>query len=157
MSNPDNPELRNGGSTDDTDAKNDKPIYGERKRKFNDVRKRKYLKLLADKGMGLVAAAHAVGVNISTVEAHRNEQPEFDEAVTHAQMDANGKVQNALYKGAIEGNTTAAQVWLYNRDPNNWRDKRNIGLEGPGGGPIEVTWNQILRESIQEDEKNESA
>jgi len=30
------------------------------------------------------------------------------------------------------------QVYLYNRDPKRWSDKRNIRLAGEGGGPIEV-------------------
>ena len=33
-------------------------------------------------------------------------------------------VENALFKNAIEGNTTAQIFWLKNRRPDKWRDKR---------------------------------
>ncbi len=62
----------------------------------------------------------------------------FAEAVSEAESDAIGKVENALFEAAISGNVTAIQVYLYNRAPKRWTDKRNIRLAGEGGGPIEV-------------------
>ena len=62
----------------------------------------------------------------------------FAEAVSEAESDAIGKVENALFEAAISGNVMAIQVYLYNRDPKRWTDKRNIRLAREGGGPIEV-------------------
>jgi len=62
----------------------------------------------------------------------------FAEAVSEAESDAIGKVENALFEAATSGNVTAMQVYLYNRDPKRWSDKRNIRLSGEGGRPIEV-------------------
>ena len=32
-------------------------------------------------------------------------------------------MENALYKEALKGNTTAIIFWLKNRKPSEWRDK----------------------------------
>ncbi|MBA7649709.1 hypothetical protein ES703_57507 [subsurface metagenome] len=52
--------------------------------------------------------------------------------------DAIGKVENALFEAATSGNVTAIQVYLYNRNPERWADKRSVRLAGEGGGPIKV-------------------
>lgn len=36
---------------------------------------------------------------------------------------ADYEVENALYKAALDGNTTAIIFWLKNRKPKKWRDK----------------------------------
>ena len=62
----------------------------------------------------------------------------FAEAVSEAESDAIGKVENALFEAATSGNVTAMQVYLYNRDPERWADRRSVRMAGEGGGPIEV-------------------
>ena len=46
----------------------------------------------------------------------------FADAISEAEGDAHGKVENALFEAAISGNVTAIQVYLYNRDPKRWTD-----------------------------------
>ena len=41
------------------------------------------------------------------------------------------EVENALFKNAINGDTTAQIFWLKNRRPDKWRDKQNIELSKP--------------------------
>jgi len=69
--------------------------------------------------------------------AHMDKYPAFAEAMLEAELEANELVEQALYKTALGGNVTAQQVWLYNRDPARWSDKRNVQMTGPNGGPIQ--------------------
>ncbi len=105
--------------------------------KFDEAKRLKYLGFIAE-GQGKIQAAKDVGVNIKTVDRHMASNPGFKTDVSLAETEVNQKVENALYKAATSGNTTAMQVWLYNRYPERWTDKRNINLAGPDGGPIEV-------------------
>ena len=72
--------------------------------------------------------------------------PSFAEEVSRAEMLANEEVENALYTAAVSGNVTACQVWLYNRLPDAWADRRNIKAEvsGVDGGPIQTDVKVIL-------------
>ena len=51
-----------------------------------------------------------------------------------------------VYTAAVSGNVTACQVWLYNRLPDAWADRRNIKAEisGKDGGPIQTDMKVIL-------------
>ena len=49
----------------------------------------------------------------------------------------NDIVEDALFDAAESGNVTAIQVYLYNRVPERWSDKRNVQMTGPNGGPIQ--------------------
>lgn len=107
--------------------------------KLNTKRKLEYLAKLRE-GSRRGAAAEEVGVSRFTVLDEKKRDPEFAEACERAEMDANAHVEDALFQAAIAGNVTAAQVWLYNRDPNRWKDQRGrlqLELSGPGGGPIQ--------------------
>jgi hypothetical protein len=53
-----------------------------------------------------------------------NADPKFAEEVERAEMEANETVENALFEAAQSGNVVAIQVWLYNRMPDRWKDKR---------------------------------
>jgi len=84
------------------------------------------------KGARRGAAAKAVGVSRQTILNHIKEDEKFHKAVDEAEMDANEVVEDALYKAACSGNIVAIQVWLYNRDPLHWTDKRNIQVNASG-------------------------
>jgi hypothetical protein len=70
----------------------------------------------------------------------------FAKEVSQAEMLADDEVENALYTAAVSGNVTACQVWLYNRRPDAWADRRNLKAEisGAGGGPIQTDVKVIL-------------
>ena len=55
-----------------------------------------------------------------------------------AELEANELVENALFQAAIGGNVTACQVWLYNRMPDRWADRRNVRIGGEPEHPIDV-------------------
>ena len=105
--------------------------------KFDTIKKTSYLEHISN-GHTRGYAATLVGVSRMTVTTHMKADKEFAEAVSDAELDAIGKVVNALHEAATSGNVTAIQVFLYNRDPVNWKDKRNIQLGGLDGGPVKV-------------------
>ena len=105
--------------------------------KFDGSKKQIYLDLIRE-GKGRVLAAREIGVNIKTVDRHMASDSDFKKAVSLSETEVNQKVENALYEAAVSGNVTAIQVWLYNRDPKRWADRRNIQLAGEGGGPIKT-------------------
>lgn len=99
--------------------------------KFDDARKAVFLDLLAN-GWRRGRACKKVGIHRSTFEKHLNTYPKFAEAVAQAEMDACEIIEEALFQNArgdpkrgIPGNVTAQQVYLYNRCPERWADRRN--------------------------------
>jgi len=105
--------------------------------KFDDIKKKGYLEHISN-GHTRGYAATLVGISRATVCDHMKANSEFAAAVSESEADAIGKVTNALFEAATSGNITAMQVFLYNRDPVNWKDKRNIQLGGLDGGPVKV-------------------
>lgn len=96
--------------------------------KFTAQKKAKFLDLIR-KGQRRGAAARAVGVTRHTIAIYMREDPEFRGEVDDAEMEANEVVEDALYKAATKGgNVVAQQVWLYNRSPDRWADRRKIDL-----------------------------
>ncbi|MCK4698291.1 MAG: class I SAM-dependent methyltransferase, partial [Dehalococcoidia bacterium] len=118
--------------------KGDEGAKGEsRLVKFDSIKKEGYLENISN-GHTRGYAATLVGIHRSTVINHMKKDKAFAEAVSEAERDAIGKIENALFEAATSGNVTAIQVFLYNRDPKRWADRRNIQLAGEGGGPIKV-------------------
>jgi len=87
------------------------------------------------------AALAEVGITRQTLSAHIKDDPALADALDEAEMDQASKkneiVEDALFDAAESGNVTAIQVYLYNRVPERWADKRNIQMSGPAGGPIQ--------------------
>lgn len=51
------------------------------------------------------------------------------ELIDLARLKANGRVAGNLFK-QTESNVRACEVWLYNRDPSRWQDRRNVHHSG---------------------------
>ncbi|MFC1981083.1 class I SAM-dependent methyltransferase [Chloroflexota bacterium] len=100
--------------------------------KFDSIKKDEYLELLRQ-GHTRGLAASLVGIHRATVSTHMKKDKGFTEAVSEAESDAIGKVENALFEAATSGNVTAMQVYLYNRNPERWADRRSVRLAGEGG------------------------
>jgi hypothetical protein len=88
------------------------------------VAREEFIGMVAN-GISAVNAGVAVGwTPAHTRKLMRNE--EFAEIVKGAQEQANGTVEEALYHRAVAGNVAAMQMWLFNREPDRWRDVRRI-------------------------------
>lgn len=115
--------------------------------KFDTIKKDAYLAKLRCGGRRM-ASAREVGVDPRTVEKHMQKYPSFAEEVSRAEMEANQHVEHALFNAALSGNTTAIQVWLYNRSPDRWADKRQLEHSGPKGGAIPLAVMEMTDEQL---------
>ena len=90
---------------------------------------------LAADGFAEYQIAQGLGVCWNTFNARRKENPEIDEALKRGQQAALGKVENALYASAVQGNLGAQVFYLKNRSGGKWRDKTEqaVSLSTPAG------------------------
>ncbi|MGB3944540.1 MAG: hypothetical protein WBK88_07100 [Methanothrix sp.] len=100
--------------------------------KFDAIRKAAFLEKLST-GMGRSAACASIGITRTTFRNHYDRYESFRIAVNETEVKLNDDVEAALFNAAIGGNVVACQVWLYNRAPDRWADKRNIQIKKPPG------------------------
>ena len=67
--------------------------------------------------------ASNMDIVVSTLWEWRKKSPKISNALKIGKDEADIQVENALYKAALEGNTTAMIFWLKNRRSKEWRDK----------------------------------
>ena len=107
--------------------------------------------------------AEFFGVSVATITNWKRENPEFLAAINEGKRLADERVEQSLYKRATgyshpeekifcsDGSivratttkhyppdSTAMIYWLKNRKPKEWRDKHEMQLSGPDGGPIQT-------------------
>jgi hypothetical protein len=71
-----------------------------------------------------------MGITVSTLYEWKKKYSEISEALKKTKEVVDREVENALYKKALSGDTTALIFWLKNRRPNDWRDRRETQLSG---------------------------
>ena len=67
--------------------------------------------------------ASNMDIVVSTLWEWRKKSPKISNALKIGKDEADIQVENALYKAALEGNTTAMIFWLKNRRSKEWRAK----------------------------------
>lgn len=67
--------------------------------------------------------ASNMDIVVSTLWEWRKKSPKISNALKIGKDEADIQVENALYRAALEGNTTAMIFWLKNRRSKEWRDK----------------------------------
>ena len=67
--------------------------------------------------------ASNMDIVVSTLWEWRKKSPKISNALKIGKDEADIQVENALYKAALEGNTTAMIFWLKNRRSKDWRHK----------------------------------
>lgn len=67
--------------------------------------------------------ASNMDIVVSTLWEWRKKSSKISNALKIGKDEADIQVENALYKAALEGNTTAMIFWLKNRKSKEWRDK----------------------------------
>lgn len=128
-----------------------KPEYAELARKF-------CLLGATDKRLG-----ELFEVNTDTINEWKKVHPEFSVSIDEGRHIADAEIANSLYHRAkgyshpevdikviqnqvvmtdlikhYPPDTTAASLWLRNRQGDKWRDKTEHELTGKDGGPIQV-------------------
>lgn len=80
---------------------------------------------LAMEGKSMQEIADALLIGKTTLEKFKNTYPEVYQVLSRTKKMTNLEVINALYKKCKEGDVTAIKFWLANKDPENWREKRD--------------------------------
>ena len=110
-----------------------------------------------------------MGIKRQTLYDWKKKYSVFSDALKQSKEVADTKVENALFKSSIgywvdeeridsEGNvytvrrfvppnTTAQIFWLKNRNPNDWRDKKQTELTGANGGNLVIGWSENDKEN----------
>ena len=114
-------------------------------------------------------------INRSTLHRWKIQHTEFRDTIKRGKAHADGKVANALFLRALgyshpedrifinDGkplivpttkhyppDTAAAYIWLKNRQPEYWRDKRETVLSGDPEAPIIGTIKTLSTEQLEE-------
>ncbi len=97
---------------------------------LEDEYKLTLLKGWARNGLTNDQLAECMGISETTLYKWKAENTEFAELLKANKDYADTQVENALYKAAMEGNTTAQIFWLKNRRRDNWRDKQDVEVSG---------------------------
>lgn len=92
---------------------------------FDDMVARERFVELVARGVSAVNAAIEVGWTPWRLKQMMKNE-EFADILRGAHDRANGTVEEALYNRAIAGNVSAMQMWLFNREPDRWRDVKRI-------------------------------
>lgn len=128
----------------------------------------KKAKELASKGYTDADIGRALGISPSSVYNYKKQHPEFAEAIKEGGREANHAVESALYRRALgyefEEVTTevhendkgkkrkhikktvkhiapevrAAELWLMNKDPENWRKLKQVEHSGKVNGQVTI-------------------
>jgi transposase-like protein len=85
---------------------------------------------LAWHGATISEIAAYFGVSIMTLYRWSRAWPEFGEAIKQDKDAADRRIEQRLYDKAAEGDNTAMIFWLKNRRPEEWRDQRDVKVEG---------------------------
>lgn len=67
--------------------------------------------------------ADNMGISAKTLYEWKNRYSKICESLKNGKEVADYMVENALFKKALSGDTTAMIFWLKNRRPDKWRDK----------------------------------
>jgi hypothetical protein len=105
--------------------------------KITPAAEERILGILAMGGDYGIAAKH-IGVTRQAVSAHIKRHPKFAERVEEFRSMADENVKRSLYRAARNGNVTAMIFWLKNRQPEHWRDRREIVAEVTEHRPVQV-------------------
>lgn len=92
---------------------------------FDDmVEAERFLELVAH-GVHPVNAGIEVGWSPAKTKS-KMKDADFVDMVNGATDRANASIEEALYSKALAGNVSAIQMWLFNREPERWRDVKRI-------------------------------
>lgn len=103
--------------------------------------------------MAQVEALSGYGVRHDEIALYLDIDPKtlrkhYREQLDKGTIKANAGIARSLHKQATEGNVAAAIFWLKARA--GWREKHEVELTGPGGGPIQSATQPIPPMSREE-------
>lgn len=111
------------------------------KYKLTKARLTNYLSYLRE-GQLRGQAAQSIGVTSDAIRKYVRQNPDFQDEIDSAEMDACDPIESSLYRSAIEGNLGAQIFWLTNRNPKKWQNTQRTQTEHTG----EVTFRLVEEE-----------
>lgn len=105
--------------------------------------KERYVELVGERAYSFKAAQKELEVSATKVWRMRQEDPEFDRAVSQAWKAADRKrleaVEARYYDDLLDGNVASSALifYLVNRGQGRWKDVKRVEYSGPDGEPIE--------------------
>lgn len=97
--------------------------------------------------------AHNMGIGARTLYEWKNAYPQIAQTLKKTKEVVDREVENALFKKAIEGDTTAMIFWLKNRRPNDWRDKRETAVSAE----VKTMPDKLMFVSAEEDDDSKDS
>lgn len=96
-------------------------------------------------GLRMPEIARFWNVSPRTLDLWSKRYPDFEAEIDRGRQEADVTVIKALLDQARAGNMTACIFWLKNRHPENWRDRRELEVDGEIRGSHPIT--QIIFEA----------
>ena len=93
----------------------------------------------AAQGLTMDQIASCIGVSTSTLYNRMGSEVEVLEAIKRGRAKGIATVSNALFQSAKGGNVTAQIFYLKNRQPEEWRDRRDHEISGELNIPLSGT------------------
>ena len=94
----------------------------------------------AAQGLSVKQIARCLNIGRSTLYDRMGGKSEVLDAIKRGRAKGIGTITNALFQSAKGGNITAQIFYLKNRQPDEWRDRREYEHTGKDGKPIELNW-----------------
>lgn len=110
------------------------------------------IKMWTRNGLMEVEMCKRLGVAVSSFNLYKNQYKELSEALKESREIADFKVEESLYKQALEGNTTAMIFWLKNRRYKEWKDKQDIEHSGTIAYEVKLPETLMVGESCEEED-----
>ena len=81
-------------------------------------------------GLSEEQISHNMGITYKTLWEWKKKYSNISNVLKINKDIADRQIENALFKAAKDGNTTAMIFWLKNRKRKEWRDKQDVNLTG---------------------------
>lgn len=91
---------------------------------------------LAAQGLTVGQIASCLGMSRTTLYDRMGSESDVLDAIKAGRAKGIATVTNALFQSAKSGNTTAQIFYLKNRQPDEWRDRREHELTGADGAAL---------------------
>lgn len=98
----------------------------------------KKVEAFAAQGLNVEQIADCLDCSRSTLYERMGSESDVSDAIKRGRAKGIGTISNALFQSGKGGNVTAQIFYLKNRQPDEWRDRREV--TGADGKAIEMTW-----------------
>lgn len=86
--------------------------------------------LYRDMGCNDTTAAAHLGISRRTLHNWKKKSKIIATAIEIGKATVDTRVENALLTQALKGDVRACEIWLRNRKPDKWREKKELDING---------------------------